>query len=219
MEKQQTYLDIEQVAKWWTIQKVTVGSRVDSDLLPVVRLPHNDRHFPQRASSPKKPLRKYHHNEEQRSKSSIRTNVAKGGLPSDYESIGDSSISAREKPNLYPETSEDKAEKHIGSRPSKKFRITQWKLENVLLWTDFVIFFVMVTKLVATRRSRDKKNVNTNGKNLNGKTLVGKITNGMIFLGNIENGDQRVRVSFFKGFRLQRITIPQWATDAYFSQS
>ena len=79
-----------------------------------------------------------------------------------------------------------KAVCHERTRTRREFR----KLENVLLGIDFVIFFVMVTKLVATRRSRFFKNVNTRGKNLNGTTLVVKITNGTIILGKIENGDK-----------------------------
>ena len=45
--------------------------------------------------SPEKPSREYHHNVEQRSKLSIRANVEKRGLPSDFECVGDSSRRAR----------------------------------------------------------------------------------------------------------------------------
>ena len=76
------------------------------------------------------------------------------------------------------------------TRPSKKFGIAQWTMENVLLRIGFVIFSVMVTKLVATRRS-----------NLNGKTLVGRIINGMIIPGKIENGEQWVRQFFYREWR------------------
>ena len=50
--------------------------------------------------------------------------------------------------HLYPEKYEDLAEKHIGPRTSTKTGMAEPKLENVLLNTDFVLFFVMVAELV-----------------------------------------------------------------------
>ena len=38
--------------------------------------------------------------------------------------------------------------KHIGPRTSKKIGMAKQELENVLLKTDFVLFFVMVAELV-----------------------------------------------------------------------
>ena len=46
----------------------------------------------------------------------------------------------------YSDAYDDKTAQHIGSYNSTKFGMAQPELANVLLTTDFILFFVMVTK-------------------------------------------------------------------------
>ena len=85
------------------------------------------------------------------------------------------STRTRQRCTSYSDTDEDKTAQHIGSYHSKKFGMAQPELADVLLDTDFILFFVMVAK---TRRGgilNTVKILNSgeSGNQRNGKTKSG----------------------------------------------
>ena len=123
------------------------GDRVDWNLRQVPRLPHHGWHQARRASPPEKSFWKHDLHEKWRSKSSSRTIVEKRRLLNINKCADVPSTRTRWRYPSYSDAYEDTTAQHIGSYNSTKFGMAQPQLANVLLDTDFILFFVMVTKL------------------------------------------------------------------------
>ena len=120
--------------------------------MPIPGLLQDDRHLPQRA-----------HHQRSRYESTISRKSSDPTCQSgpmckrgDCRATTNALMSLREEQgstNTFVQKKyEDQAEKHIGPSTSTKSGMAQPKLEDVLLRTNFVLFVVMVTKVVATRR-------------------------------------------------------------------
>ena len=73
--------------------------------------------------------------------------MEKGRLQNINECADVLSTRTRQRCTSYSNTDEDKTAQHFGSYHSTKFGMAQPKLADILLATDFILFFVMVTKL------------------------------------------------------------------------
>ena len=85
------------------------------------------------------------------------------------------STRTRQRFTSYSDTDEDKTAQHIGSYHSTKFGLAQPELAGVLVDTDYILFFVMVTELemVGILNNGTILNSSESGNQKSGKTKSG----------------------------------------------
>ena len=126
----QLYLYIGTVARWWEIQNFLVSQKLDRRLLPLLGLPHSDRHQPRRSLSSKESLRKDHRDATSRYKSSVRTDEKEGWLRSYDKSFGGPSGRTRKNKYSYSKERANHATKHTGPKDSTILGMAQLTSED-----------------------------------------------------------------------------------------
>ena len=198
-----------QVATGWEVQEFSAFRWMDGRILPILGLPHDDRHLSHRTLASEAPVRKHHCVGMQRWGSPSWTKESKNRFQTHCENSRKTPTRTRTTESLHPEEQENEAKIILWST-AIRIRVDESKLEDVFL-APFFLFIIFTNILVATRKSR-LLIVWTPRHPLARSQVVKKSEDpfqnrcGSHFARFL-----RIR-SFYKDFRVQEIAIPLSAT-------
>ena len=132
------------VATAWEVQKFSASPWMDGRILPILALPHDDRHLLHRTLASEAPVRERHHVGMQRWGSSSWTMKARRELRPTTKILASLRQELGRQNSFIPKNA-----KTIRWSTASRVRMDESQLEDLFLATSFVIF----TKLVATRTS------------------------------------------------------------------
>ena len=140
-----------QVATGWEVQEFSAFRWMDGRILPILGLPHDDRHLSHRTLASEAPVRKHHCVGMQRWGSPSWTKESKNRFQTHCENSRKSPTRTRTTESLHPEEQENEAKIILWST-AIRIRVDESKLEDVFLAPFFLFIFTKI--LVATRKSR-----------------------------------------------------------------